>query len=472
MIEIYKKYVHTRSKEVILTFILLLLACYSDAITGRTIGTIAASPIFFLAPFLLAFEVYSGLKNKHIDFRSFEWLVLILFIYSTLIGILQSALHGFTLAVMPRMASEIYNYIAFWLLFRLFIRLFNNVPRPALLIAFTAFCIFLIGFMTVEYWYLPQGISWIHQYNPNIYYGRIRLLSAESTETGIIAIAVFCITFCLGWQEKSRFAKEVALSFFIIYFVFTESKGFMADAILAFALLIIWRGLWVYKIAVEWLNNRSAWKPLRSLSLVLLLMVYFSAMFISPCIRSGSCVKGLVDYKSQSPSIAYFYHYSPLANQHFAVSSNHVSYTTRITYLIADSFILKAYPFGAGFGFHLLALRQNIPLAMPYVHKLLSDKADFSEVKTNAQSFHGLGNKTQLGQVMTVAGIPGLILALLALYRLLKINKYELLSTYALLFLVIASCTYMSFGNNYIIALLVAFLVQAKTDIEISCDSK
>jgi hypothetical protein len=426
MVKINLKYIF----QSIYIYILVILLCYNDFITGVKLGAIAQNPIVFLTPAFVIIEIYLFFKNRKISIGKIDFLCVIFIIYSILISLI------YTLAFMyiknsnsfqessyiVKSLSYTITIIMLFITYRHSKLIFREFNQNSIYIGLLFALITEFFILGVELMTMPNAFSMLHFVIPTPYY-RIRLWASEASISGFYVPILFSIAFYYSMNiAKSWFSSFICISFLVVYAIVSNSKGFYLSNMIAMVLFLIV----VFFLYVNKIRN------------FIILISFFIFIPIS--------------------SIVFY----PIISEKISSSNEAVTFSTRFLDTISAIMSLLDYPFGSGFGIHQEVLFQSLAENKDKLNVILGSNIDTSEVSGFSYSLYGLDNKNLFNFITTTCGLFGIYLMYKVVEFFLAKKFKDFNQLYIFLFVLVSLFLSISFSGNYILAFYIAF-------VEINC---
>lgn len=407
-------------------YILFIMLCYNDFITGVKLGAIAQNPTFFLTPFFIFIEVYFFFKYRKVSYSKIDIFSLAFIAYSIAISLI------YIVYFMYLKGSDSFqesSYIIKFLSYTVTIVMLFATYRHAKLIfnKFNPNCIYIGVFfalltefliLVVDLYTLPEAFSMVHFVIPTPYY-RIRLWASEASISGFYVPILFSIALYYSMNvARSWLSGFICFAFFAVYAVVSNSKGFYLSHIIAIT-------FFVFVIFFLYRNKN------RNIFILIFAFVTFPVV-----------------------SIMFF----PIVSEKISSSNEAVTFSTRFLDTISAIMSLLDYPLGSGFGVHQEVLYQSLAENTDKLGVLLGSNMDTSEVSGFSYSLYGLDNKNLFNFNTTTCGLFGIYL----MYRVVKYflsKKFKnFIQLYIFLFVLVSLFLSISFSGNYILAFYIAFI--------------
>ena len=407
-------------------FILFILLCYNDFITGVKLGAIAQNPIVFLSPFFILLEIYLFFKYRKTEFGEIDKICIFFIIYTVIISMIYNVIFMYlkgtdsfqNSSYSIKFLSYTITFIMLFSTYRHAKLIFKEFNQKSIFIGVFSALMLEFIILGIEMISIPDAFSKIHYVIPTPYY-RIRLLASEASVSGFYVPILFSIAFFYSKRiVRSLISSFICLSFLIVYAIVSNSKGFYLSNILSIILFL--------SVIFLFYSNK-----IRNLIIIVL------SSILIPIV---SC---------------YLY---PIISEKLSSSSEAVTFSTRFLDTISAIMSLLDYPLGSGFGVHQEVLFQSLAENTDKLGSILGSNIDTSEVNGFSYSLYGLDNKNLFNFVTSTCGIIGIYLMFKVVKFFLskKFNNY--IQLYIFLFVLVSLSLSISFSGNYLLAVYIAFV--------------
>lgn len=249
----------------IIYFILIILPIYQDSPIANKIGIFGVAPILIVN--IILFLIFLIFKRKMVV-TSFHKKLIYLEIYLVVINIISLTTFYLTTGTNALLGENIFlksikgNF--YFIDIILYLILLHNLNRKLtlekVLLPFTITYYLLFIILLIELNTKPFAFASLHRIIP---YGRIRLLTSESSWTTMQIIVYSFMSFAYCYVTKKK--KLLNISFFIlIFFIFSsDSKGLM----ILYSLLLIY-------IYISYLISKNKVNLLKSNLIILVTFVF------------------------------------------------------------------------------------------------------------------------------------------------------------------------------------------------------
>lgn len=415
--------------------ILILCSVYQDFYLVNIFGEIARSPIFLFLPIFIFTELYQILIKRneiitYIQRTLLFYIIAVSFVGATYVLYLIFKGHYYFLdenIFLKFIKGQLY-LIIIWLYLRHSYLILNKLTKKQIFYAMISVLSILNIVLIIEYFSLPNALEFLH--SQKIPYYRIRLLTVESSWTGSIYV-VLC---ALSWyymksymRMKTIYIKLYIGISFISYVMLTQSKGF-------FVALLISIMIFSTSLIKKKKLSRKTLFFLITLSFLFIFAVFFFIQVFLPAF--GSDIE------------------------------NYTSMSTRLGVLIAALKVIIVNPLGVGTGAYIIFLANGIVDVVPFLKQIFSflfnSTPNLSELFRITNSTIGLSVKSGIFQWILEGGILAIVLFLSWSKYILHITKESNMLKMAVIFIAVASLTYISINIKYEIWLLISCIEFSK----------
>lgn len=418
--------------RVFILTIIILLAHYQDFFAFKYFGEIAKSPIIFLTPLFLVYELLN-LKNNKIRISKYQsYLILylsLLCFLSVIYVVIVYVKYGTLLFLEENIIVKSIKYAIYpitCLLFYRFIYTFLRSDDKNLKRLFKAIYInqlLLIIILLLELPTRKTGISPISFFHPEEYkYWRIRLLTMESSWSGSVAL-IFSLTpiFLANYLNIKRkiLIQITSLTLLLLYIAFNSSKGFIISILIVIAFVII-----------DYMIKKGI-KP-----------IYFilgGIALIIPLLNLTSVIHYISDNLNSSQSFG----------------TRFASYFTSIRTFITN-------PFGVGFSGFLPFYTKNLSAVVDWFSQY---NFNLEEIKGYLKTSKSLSTKTYFFDQLIFGGVGFLLFFYLFFIKRIQWIRNRMLKEFSftqsyiiILFIIFIGFTYITFHIKYEIWMFLALI--------------
>lgn len=407
-------------------YVLFLLLCYNDFITGAIFGAIALSPILIFTPIYAAFDVFCFFKYRKLEYSKVDIIIFSFIVYSVFISLFyitafmtMNGTDSFQdVSYLFRFTSYLITSSALFITYRHAKYIFINFKKNNIYYGVFFALVTQLFILIVELLTMPNAFSWLHFVYTTPYYG-VRLLAYETSVSGFNVPIIFAIAFYYSNNiYKSRISTYICLIFFVLYAIFSTSKGFVFSNLLSVGLFLIVL-FFLYKNL-----NRN-------------MVILFLFALILP---------------------VFFIFIYPMFAEKLSSQNQAVTFSTRFLDSISGIYGLFDYPFGHGFGIHQEALLETMTKNSNKLSFLLGSNVDTSDLSRFSYDSRGLDNKSLFSFALNIAGLFGIYLLFQILKFFLSKKFVSYLQLYIFMYVVLSLTFFISFSANYILPVYIAFL--------------
>ncbi len=406
-----------------------MCSVYQDFFLVNMVGEIARSPIFLFLPIFIFTELYELFikKNENITYIQktfFLYIVGVSFIGAiyVLYLIFKGQYYFLDENLFIKFIKGQLYLIIIWLYLRHSYLILNKLTKKQIFFAMISVLSILNIILVIEFFTLPNALEFLHSQNKPYY--RMRLLTVESSWTGSIYV-ILCI---LSWyyvsfssRSKNFYMKFYISLSFISYVMLTQSKGFFVTLIIS---------ILVFSISLI-RNKKLSFKTVVFLIVLLFLFVTATIVFIQVFLPAfGNDIE------------------------------NYTSMSTRLGVLIAALKVIALNPFGVGTGAYIVFLAKGIIDIVPFLKELFiflfNSTPNLSELFRITSSTVGLSVKSGIFQWLLEGGVLAIILFVCWSKYIFSITKKSNVLKFSIIFITIASLTYIPINIKYEIWLLIS----------------